>query len=198
MNASLATRIAMPVLAVLFGAPLTAKADHYDRAFDYIERYADSSAERARHVFGDVLHDVHDRGLRAQMLAESRAVMSGFAQIRVLARVERVDRMETEVHRVMSSLRRLDELVHVAERDEWHAHAGHGPDVHHIHELILDLIARAKVLDGLIHDLQGPPVRYETGYRTPRPVTSRVRVYESRPSGVYIGGPRAGIRIGTP
>lgn len=199
MNAFLTTRIALPVLAVLAGAPLTARADHYDRTFDSIERYADISADRARHVYTDIIHDVHDRLLRAEMMTEAQRVMVGFAQVRVLARQERVDRMASEIHRVSAALRRLDHLVHDAEHDELHAHHGRGPDVHHIHDMVGDLTKRAAIIDDLVHSLQVPAAgRYESGYRGPRAVYSRGRTgYDDSPSGIYIGGRGFGIRIPT-
>ena len=200
MNASLTTRIALPVLALVVGMPVAAQANPYGRSFDYIERYADISADRARHMYSDILHDVHDRRLKSEMTNEARSVMNGFMQIRVLARQQRVGRMGDEVHRVMDCLTRLDHLVHEAERVEDLAHRGRGPDVHHIHEIIGDLTARARVLDDLVHRLEGPPppIRYETNYRQPRAVYSRGRPgFDATPSGVYIGGRGLNIEFGT-
>jgi|GEM_PF-6919299 len=195
MNTILLTRITVPVLALVLGPPLAAQAGHFDRVFDSIERQADAGADQARHVMSDVIHDVHNPRLRAEMLGEARSVMTGFMQIKMLARQERVHRMGAEVHSVLDSLTRLDSLVHVAERDEARAHHGHGPDVHHIHEVILDLTAQSRALDDLIHQIEGvPPVRYETNYRQPRAVYPRSRpVYDVPPSGISVGG--RGFRI---
>lgn len=197
MTTNLLARISAPVLAFVFGLPLAAQAGPYDRAFDSIERQAAAAADQARHALVDVLKDVHNPRLRADMVNESRTAMTSFLQIRALARQQRVVPMGPEAHRALDSLARLDKLVHQAERDEARAHAGHGPDIHHIHEAILDLQKRARSIDDLIHQIEGShsPIRYQANYPPQRPVYAPP-VQPAPPRGISVGGRGFRIRIG--
>jgi hypothetical protein len=194
MSRTTVTTLILAALGLAAIAPSTARADHRDRIYDRIELFAKVGADQARDLYKDIVRQVDEPGLRAQMMDEARRAMVGFAQIRAMAKQERVERMGGDIREVHASLERLDRLVHELEYsagNRWGSFRREPANVEHMHRVVLSLTDRIVIIDDMAQQVYGPPVyRYET-YTRSRPG------FDAQPNGVYVGGRGFQVELGS-
>jgi hypothetical protein len=164
MNVSTLSRAALSVLAILTMSSAV-RADHGDRVYDQIELFAKVGTDQSRDLYKDIIRQVDEPGLRAQMMTEARQAMVGFAQIRAYAKQERVERMGGEVQQVFASLQRLDRLTQdlaYGGGSRWDSFRREPPDVRHMRRVVASLTNRILIIDDLSQQVYGPPeYRYQ-------------------------------------